>query len=622
MAKLVLTNLGTLDGSTVTTINNNNDAIEAALEKTLTRDGTSPNAMSADLDMNSNQILNLPEAVDPNDPVRKQDMEAFYTTLPAGPVGPQGPPGQDGAGSGDVVGPASAVNNNLAAFDTTTGKLIKDSGLLTSSILTSSSIGSSVQAYDADLTTWAGLSPSANFQTMIPHTFAQMRTDLGLVIGTDVQAFDSDLSAIAALSTTGLIRRTGTGTADTVVYREVLSANRSYFVDGSLGNDSNTGLASGASAFATIQKAIDTVGSLDVSIYDVTISIASGTYTASLTLKNFVGAGSCTFTCPSGTATVSTTSSNAILGNNIGSSYVVGTGIKLQTTTSGSCINLTASKLTIGACEFGACASAHIIMDAGCNVGTNASYTISGGANWHIYNSMSNFFYLGGTTITLTGTPAFATRFYYGVGASAGRIVSVTFSGSATGQRYFVDQNSHLYINNGTLPGSTAGVRQGGGVVDTLGGGGINTIESGSLGTGATLTISNIPQDYSYLVLEISGASSDTTTRQLYVTANADTTAGNYPGRKVTGTTFTAKTVASLIESTTVTNAQTFDATINIFNYQAGPRKRIIARVVANAVEYEVTGSFVSGSAVTSLEIKWDASGNFDAGTYALYGVA
>jgi hypothetical protein len=31
-------------------------------------------------------------------------------------------------GSGDVVGPVTAVNNNLAAFDGTTGKLIKDSG--------------------------------------------------------------------------------------------------------------------------------------------------------------------------------------------------------------------------------------------------------------------------------------------------------------------------------------------------------------------------------------------------------------------------------------------------------------------------------------------------------------
>lgn len=31
-------------------------------------------------------------------------------------------------GTGDVVGPASAVNNNIAVFDTTTGKLIKDGG--------------------------------------------------------------------------------------------------------------------------------------------------------------------------------------------------------------------------------------------------------------------------------------------------------------------------------------------------------------------------------------------------------------------------------------------------------------------------------------------------------------
>lgn len=33
-----------------------------------------------------------------------------------------------GGGTGDVVGPASAVNNDIAVFDTTTGKLIKDGG--------------------------------------------------------------------------------------------------------------------------------------------------------------------------------------------------------------------------------------------------------------------------------------------------------------------------------------------------------------------------------------------------------------------------------------------------------------------------------------------------------------
>jgi len=42
-------------------------------------------------------------------------------------VGEKGDKGDPG--TGDVVGPAVAVDNNFAAFDTTTGKLIKDSGI-------------------------------------------------------------------------------------------------------------------------------------------------------------------------------------------------------------------------------------------------------------------------------------------------------------------------------------------------------------------------------------------------------------------------------------------------------------------------------------------------------------
>lgn len=55
------------------------------------------------------------------------------------------------------------------------------------------------QPLDSDLTTWAGLTPSANAQTLVTHTFAQMRTDLGLVIGTNVQAWDADLDTYATL---------------------------------------------------------------------------------------------------------------------------------------------------------------------------------------------------------------------------------------------------------------------------------------------------------------------------------------------------------------------------------------------------------------------------------------
>lgn len=59
MAKLTLTDLGTtLANTAATTINNNSTLLEAALENTLSRDGTSPNQMEADLDLNNNDLLN------------------------------------------------------------------------------------------------------------------------------------------------------------------------------------------------------------------------------------------------------------------------------------------------------------------------------------------------------------------------------------------------------------------------------------------------------------------------------------------------------------------------------------------------------------------------------------
>ena len=61
MAKLTLTDLASLTNETsaITTINNNNEAIETALENTLSRNGTSPNSMGAQLDMNTHKIINL-----------------------------------------------------------------------------------------------------------------------------------------------------------------------------------------------------------------------------------------------------------------------------------------------------------------------------------------------------------------------------------------------------------------------------------------------------------------------------------------------------------------------------------------------------------------------------------
>lgn len=53
------------------------EEIEDALDNTLSRDGTAPNQMEAALDMNGNQILNLPAPSDPTDPVRLQDLASY-----------------------------------------------------------------------------------------------------------------------------------------------------------------------------------------------------------------------------------------------------------------------------------------------------------------------------------------------------------------------------------------------------------------------------------------------------------------------------------------------------------------------------------------------------------------
>ena len=76
MSKITLTDLVNLQNETtaVNAINNNNATIETAFDNTLSRDGTSPNTMSAVIDMNSNQIINLPAPSTVNSPARLIDV--------------------------------------------------------------------------------------------------------------------------------------------------------------------------------------------------------------------------------------------------------------------------------------------------------------------------------------------------------------------------------------------------------------------------------------------------------------------------------------------------------------------------------------------------------------------
>jgi len=91
MSKLTVNHVGSLIDSTTAanTINGNFTAVQTAIENTVSRDGTTPNTMSAELDMNSKQILNLPAPVSPNSPLRLQDLSDFVdggtvTNIPGG----------------------------------------------------------------------------------------------------------------------------------------------------------------------------------------------------------------------------------------------------------------------------------------------------------------------------------------------------------------------------------------------------------------------------------------------------------------------------------------------------------------------------------------------------------
>jgi len=76
MAKLTLNTIGSRYGS-IDALNDNFDAIEAAIENTLSRDGTSPNTMLSNVDMNSKRIINLADGTANTDAVNLRQVTSI-----------------------------------------------------------------------------------------------------------------------------------------------------------------------------------------------------------------------------------------------------------------------------------------------------------------------------------------------------------------------------------------------------------------------------------------------------------------------------------------------------------------------------------------------------------------
>lgn len=246
--------------------------------------------------------------------------------------------------------------------------------------------------------------------------------------------------------------------------REVLQANRTYYVRTN-GNDSNNGLTNDAGgAFLTIQKAIDTVAGLDISIYDVTIQVADGTYTGANTLKSIVGSG--TVIIVGNTATPSNVLINTTTGC-FNASAVVGkyqiAGFKLASSASyGFYIAGAPCNVIFGYIDFGACYLTHIYIEGfGAKIRAYANYSISGGCAWaHVTCIAGAYVQLSERTVTISNTPAFAQFVWLERGLGMIEAYSMTFSGSATGKRYDIKNNAVLFVNGASatyLPGNASG---------------------------------------------------------------------------------------------------------------------------------------------------------------------
>lgn len=120
MPKVTLNDLGSGYASSAL-LDENFDTIETAFDNTLSRDGTTPNQMEADLDMNSNRIINL------DDPVNDQDAATKAWIL--GQEGNAAQDAIDAAASADAAADSEAAalasENNAEAWATQLNSLVE-----------------------------------------------------------------------------------------------------------------------------------------------------------------------------------------------------------------------------------------------------------------------------------------------------------------------------------------------------------------------------------------------------------------------------------------------------------------------------------------------------------------
>jgi hypothetical protein len=276
-----------------------------------------------------------------------------------------------------------------------------------------------------------------------------------------------------------LARDSGTGTewidppegdVTTSDIRERLTANRTYYVDATNGDDTNNGLASGSGhALKKITTALAIIAStLDLAGFKVTVQVADGTYTDPIVLPNVVGfakAGDLVIqgnnTTPANVV-ISTTGSDAFHADGISSVWDL-LDLKITTTTAGYGIYAGAgAKVRFGNLNFGSCTYAHMLaFGPGSTITGLSNYAVSGGGTAHFQAYYGSQIVTASLTVAISNTPAFSISWADLEVSSTSQVHNMTFTGTgATGKRYTVTNGAVLFTNGAAttyLPGNAAG---------------------------------------------------------------------------------------------------------------------------------------------------------------------
>jgi hypothetical protein len=256
-------------------------------------------------------------------------------------------------------------------------------------------------------------------------------------------------------------------------FREVLAANRNYYVRTD-GSDANNGLvnASGG-AFKTIRKAVSVALALDMSIYSVTINVAAGTF-AEGDYLDVTGNGNARITIKGAGY-----DQTAISGSSYGvqASYGVSLTLRDIDVTGGSVgiRSLNGATVTLAGTVQLSGGSSRLMETAYSGIVTN-----SGGLTLRINASSAYIFYAnlagvvrfgGATTVIITRnitvTAAVSAADLSIVSFAASAVTWDISSGAVTGQRYRATLNSVIDTSTGGgatyFPGTTDGTTSTGG---------------------------------------------------------------------------------------------------------------------------------------------------------------